>query len=160
MTVDLVSVFVTAGVTIIGWFVANQFGMAQNRINKRRELKVQYLVEAYRNLEAVSNRLSLSNEEQKVVERAVADLQLFGTKAEVEAAQEFIATQAKEGIASIANLLQLMRKNLREELNLEAVPHNLLFLRYIPNSDKSFNLLGRHPISENAAVQSVQVHQK
>ena len=41
---------------VIGWFAAHQFNSYRDRVTKRRELRIQYLLEAYRRLEAAANR--------------------------------------------------------------------------------------------------------
>lgn len=43
-------------VVMIGWFVAHQFSVSRDRQNKRRDLRVQFLLEAYRRLEAAADR--------------------------------------------------------------------------------------------------------
>ena len=69
-------------VAIVGWFTINYFAQRRDRLSKRREMRAQYLVDAYRTLESVSNRKNTFQEAAKF-ESAVADIQLFGTKKQV-----------------------------------------------------------------------------
>ncbi|MGH9799389.1 MAG: hypothetical protein ACRD82_03415 [Blastocatellia bacterium] len=54
-------ILVTAGVTILGWLVAHQFNAWRDRENKRRDQRIQYLVEAFR-------RLGIANHHPRLIE--------------------------------------------------------------------------------------------
>lgn len=83
-------------------------------------MKIQFLLEAYRRLEAGANRKESSREEQDNFESALADIQLLGTKAQIEELVSYIGRfNSPEGNASINPLLELLRTHLREELGLE-----------------------------------------
>ena len=78
----------TAGVAVFGWIVAHHFATARDRTNKQRELRVQYLIEAFRCLAGTSNR-QLSPEIVNSVETAVTDVQLFGTTTQIGLVQDW-----------------------------------------------------------------------
>jgi hypothetical protein len=63
------------------------------------------------------------------MERTIADIQLFGSASQVEMAQSFAMEFSKSGTASLDSLLSELRQSLRAELNLEAIPPKLLYLR-------------------------------
>jgi hypothetical protein len=69
----LVPLLITTAVGIVGWYVAHGLAMRRDRAAKRRELRVQFLVDAYRRLESVSNR-PFRAETGKVLESAIADI--------------------------------------------------------------------------------------
>ena len=50
----------TVIVVFIGWFVVHLLNAYRDRSNKRREIRVQYLIEAYQNLESAAQRPSLA----------------------------------------------------------------------------------------------------
>jgi len=108
-------------VGIVGWYVAHGLAMRRDRAAKRRELRVQFLVDAYRRLESVSNR-PFRAETGKVLESAIADIQLFGTPNQVRLAQEFAAGYARNHTHPIKQLLTDLRNDLRRELGLPATP--------------------------------------
>lgn len=119
---------VTAAVVIVGWYVAHYLTGKRDQTNKRRDLRVQYLIEAYRRLESAGNR-PLTQEVAPEFEKAVADVQLFGTRKQVELARTFALGFAKNGTHSLDPLLNELRQELRKELNLESVPANITYLR-------------------------------
>ena len=118
----------TITVVIASWFVVHYLAGKRDQANKRRDLRVQYLIEAYRRLEFAGNR-PLTEEVAPEFEKAVADIQLFGTPKQVELAQAFALGFAKNGTHPLDPLLNELRQELRKELNLEAVQPTIKYLR-------------------------------
>ena len=136
MTIDLlIPLLVTATVAIVGWYAAHRLAAGRDRINKRRELQVQYLIEAYRRLEFVSNR-RITRGTAPDFEKAIADIQLFRTPRQVALAREFANNFAQKGTHTLDPLLNDLRNSLREELNLEPVPSGITFLRMTFDDDE------------------------
>ena len=119
---------ITAAVVIVGWYVAHYLTAKRDQTNKRRDLRVEYLIEAYRRLEFAGNR-PLTNDVATEFEKAVADIQLFGTPRKVELAQAFALGFAEKGTHSLDPLLNELRQELRKELNLESVEPSIKYLR-------------------------------
>lgn len=124
----IVPLAVTALIGVTGWFVIHLLSSARDRENKKRDLRAQYLIEAYRRLEGASNR-QLSSEATSALESAVADVQLFGTREQVGLAREFALGFASQGSASLDLLLGSLRRDLRSELKLAQVDEPITFLR-------------------------------
>jgi hypothetical protein len=57
----LLPLIVTAALAIGGWYVVHRLSVNRDQQNKRRDLRIQYLIEAYRRLENSANRQDLSN---------------------------------------------------------------------------------------------------
>jgi hypothetical protein len=102
--------------------------MRRDRINKRRDLRVQYLIDAYRKLEYASNR-PISPETAPDFEKAVADIQLFGSPRQVKLAQEFAVGMAESGAYSLDEIMVDLRQDLRKELLLPEVPAKIKYWR-------------------------------
>jgi hypothetical protein len=117
---------VVSGVAIAaaGWIVSQY----QARRAIRRNMRIDYLLGAYRRLEQASNRPMTASEEREV-EAAVADIQLLGSPSQVELADAFVTVFAANGSADTGPLLQDLRASLRHELLLEEVPPKHLWLR-------------------------------
>jgi hypothetical protein len=120
-------IYIGSLVIIIGWFVAYFFGKRQNVINKQREVRIHYLINAWQLIERVANRKD--NELNKNLEIAVAEIQLFGSKKQIELVQKFAEEFANNSSGNVLGLLIDLRKDLRKELNLEEVPDEFKFLR-------------------------------
>ena len=128
----MLTLLVPTVVAIVSWFVGSWLSVRRDRANKRRDLRVQYLVEAYRRLEAAGHR-SLVPPCSSDMESAIADIQLFGSSVQVAAAQKFTLEMAQQGRASADELLDSLRNELRMEPELEHVRGKLAFLRIVFN---------------------------
>ena len=110
----------SAAVIIVGWLVAHRLTVKRDTLAKRRDLRVQYLLDAYRLLENTANRPANSFPEAKrAFESAVADIQLLGTRAQIDALLTYLNQFVKDGGANIDPVLKLLRDDLRKELNLD-----------------------------------------
>jgi hypothetical protein len=125
----LFPLLVTTVIAVAGWWVAHSTATKRDQANKRRDLRIQYLIDAYRRLESVSNRDENSPEWAQGLESAIADIQLFGSAGQVALAKKFATDMAGKSQASADDLLNDLRRDLREELNLESVPSDVKFLR-------------------------------
>lgn len=116
----IIAVLAGAVIAVAGWFVSQY----QARRAVRRNMRIDYLLAAYRRLERASNRPMTATEEREV-EMAVADIQLLGSATQVGLAEEFVQSFAAIGEADTEPLLQDLRASLRKELLLESVePHH------------------------------------
>ena len=121
----LVPLLTAAVVAVLGFL----FSLRISRLSKRRDLRVQYLIEAYRRLETVSNRHELGEQDVQALESAIADIQLFGSAAQVELAARFAKSFADSKTATLDELLSDLRSDLRQELALGLVCGGPMILR-------------------------------
>jgi hypothetical protein len=132
----LLPLLVTTITAVGGWLVVHRTAAKRDQMNKRRDLRIQYLIDAYRKLERISNRDEASPEWAGNIESAIADIQLFGSVRQVAMAKQFASDMAAERQASADELLADLRKDLRRELMLEDVSSDLKFLRIrVPDQD-------------------------
>jgi len=129
----LIPLLITSIVVIIGWFTVNWLSSNRDRANKRRDLRVQYLIEAWRRLENATGRSDDSRSAD--LETAIADIQLFGSPRQIELAQKFANELASRRESNLDELLADLRQNLREELKLETASQNIKHLRITSNSE-------------------------
>lgn len=115
-------------ITVIGCIVVYIFAIRQNIQIKKKEVTIEYLIQAWGKLEKASNRKD--NRYNTEIETAIADIQLFGTKRQIELAQQFAEEIARNKESSTLELLVLLREDLRKELKLERVPRKFKFLRF------------------------------
>lgn len=115
-------------ITVIGWIVVYILAIRQNTQIKKKEVTIEYLIQAWGKLEKASNRKD--NRYNTEIETAIADIQLFGTKQQIELAQQLAEDIARNKESSALKLLILLRENLRKELKLEKAPRKFKFLRF------------------------------
>jgi hypothetical protein len=120
---------IAALVAVVGWFAAHQFNVYRNRQNKRRDMIVQYLLEAYRRLEAAANR-DKTEEQALAFESAVADIQLLGSSEQISATVKYLRSHASPDGAVIDEVLCLLRNDLRKELGLTPPKGNPIIFRF------------------------------
>ncbi len=130
MDVEILKFIVPALVAVIGWFVAHQFNAYRDRLNKRTELRIQFLLDAYRRLEASANRDNQSEEQKKAFESAIADIQLLGTPEQVNATVKYLRQHAAHGSAQIDSVLKLLHKDLRKEIGLKGKVEDAIIFRF------------------------------
>jgi hypothetical protein len=76
-----------------------------------------------------NNPVDKNDERAAILEIAVSDIQLFGSKSQVAMAQEFARQFAAKQPAILDGLLADLRADLRKELDLEPVSKDVLHLR-------------------------------
>jgi hypothetical protein len=128
---EILKLAIPALIAVLGWFAGHQFNVYRDRINKRRDLRIQYLLEAYRRLESVANRRNKTEAQALAFESAVADIQLLGTPEQIEATVKYLCQHASEGGAQIDEVLALLRHDLREELKLSSEVPKAVVFRFI-----------------------------
>lgn len=125
----LIPLVITTIVAISGWLAAHRLSAARERTAKRRETRVSYLIEAYRRFESVCQRTPLGPDEAKLLESAIADIQLFGTPSQISLARKFVQEYSSKKKADVDQLLADLRRDLRSELGLELIIDDTFFIR-------------------------------
>jgi len=132
----LAPMLVTTIVAIVGWLALHRLSAARDRANKRRELRVHYLIDAYRKLENAGNREASIRDYADAFESAVADIQLFGSPEQVKLARKFALDFAAQGAATLDPLLNSLRADLRQELQLPPLEESITYLRITDKKNK------------------------
>jgi hypothetical protein len=132
-------------VVIAGWLVSHYSSISKDQKAKQRDMRIQFLLEAYRRLEAAANRPESGKQEQDNFESALADIQLLGTKIQIEGLMDYLDEwNESERNASINPLLELLREHLRTELKLETdIPSIKIFRFENRNPNKALQRTSR-----------------
>jgi hypothetical protein len=125
----LVTLLIPTAVAVASWFIGSWLSVRRDRANKRRDLRVQYLIEAYRRLATATEREETGAAYFADLDSALVDVQLFGSADQIAAAQKFAKQLADHRAAQLSELLASLRDDLREELKLESVEGPLVVLR-------------------------------
>lgn len=126
---QIVTVLTSVVLALFGWLVGYISTIRRDRLSKRRDLRTQYLLDAYRRLEGASNRREPGTVDEKALESAVADIQLLGSSEQVQLARQFALEFAGKGQASVDPLLEALRLELRKELDLSPLDKGITLLR-------------------------------
>lgn len=130
---QLASMVITILLASLGWLIGYWTTVRRDRLAKKRDLRIQYLIDAYRRLESAANR---ENAIVEGLETAVADIQLFGSAGQITLVLEFSVKFAAEGGAGLEDLLESLREDLRRELDLGASPARIVHLRIMPGKGR------------------------
>jgi hypothetical protein len=141
---DTIKFALTIGAGIFGWFIVHLFTMTRDRVNKIRDLRTKYLIEAFQKLERNSNRSTVDKIE---FESVLSDIQLFGSAQEAELARKFTNEFSRSNDASLNDLLHLLRANLRKELRLPTRDSRMAYFRFISDKENEVH----KPLGENKA---------
>lgn len=124
---------ITSIITMLGWFFLHSLTKQRDKHNKQKDLRINYLIEAWRKLEHAANRKNVDTLEY--LEKPIADIQLFGTKKQIEMVQALAKEIVETENANLTELLTELRQDLRKELNLEKVLPEIKIFR-APNGNK------------------------
>lgn len=117
-------------VALCGWIIVHRLNGARDLVNKHRDLRLQYLIDAYRKLENGAGRdLTTCSAYAQGVEEAIADIQLFGTQSQIDVLTRFFAEKKERGESSLNNIINHLRDDLRRELDLPKLQGNVTWLR-------------------------------
>lgn len=123
----------TLAVAIAGGWLGHSLAATRDLTNERRKLRVTYLLEAYRRLESASNRDDIKNVTGNF-ESAIADIQLLGSREQVELARSFAKEMSDHGTSTLDTPMQDLRQSLRAELDLEPVQATIIYMRLTSGS--------------------------
>ena len=120
VSLEVAKIFVAVGLAAIGWAVVHIFNSQRDLKNRLLELRLQRLYEAFINLYNFIEE-HVTPESVNSFQRALADIQLYGTKQQVEYAQRLQRqlVQCSDGDLDIGDLLTVLRDSIRSDLNLE-----------------------------------------
>ena len=126
--ISYITLLISSLIVITGWFIAHRFASRRDHENKKRELRLEYLINAYRSLGMAAAR-SPNSEYFKSLESGFHDVQLFGNQEQLRFLEEIFESHAKSGGADLEPLLNSLRKELRELLGLSEAEMSLRFFR-------------------------------
>ena len=126
---DYLKIIVTVVLAMFGWVTAHWFTSKRERAAKRREIRVEYLIDAYRFLATEVSHRSLNEERQRKLESIIADIQLFGSAKQVDDAKTLADEIVEKQNFGLDALINDLRDDLREQLGLEPIQGNVKWLR-------------------------------
>lgn len=128
VSISLLQVFVSAAVALIVVALGHAFALDRDRKNRRQEQRINYLISVYRAFGKANHHPQLY-EVAEELEQAVGDVQLFGTKRQVELARKFATDLGTAQAAEMDELLMELRDSLRAELGAEPLSGRLVCIR-------------------------------
>lgn len=135
VTMETYNLIVPVIVAILGWYIAHRLSAHRDRLKKRQDERIRYLIEAFRLLSMAVNHPRLCEVNQPLRE-ALSIVQLLGTKKQNSLVAEFIAAIGGDGDANIDELLQDLRNDLRSELDLTPIEDSFSWVWVRPSAEE------------------------
>lgn len=135
----------TVLVALFGWYFVDKLAAKRDVKNERLKLRMEYLIESYRTISEATNRCALSETQRSKLEAAVSDIMVLGSTEQINAlvnqlnviADQRDAIEDGNVVAENAAketdwglVLQLLRDELREKLDMPPAEGGLKFLRF------------------------------
>ncbi|HMN25510.1 MAG TPA: hypothetical protein PKE38_13485 [Ignavibacteriaceae bacterium] len=127
---EILKIVVTAITVVLGWIVGHYFTSTRDRRNKKRDLTIQHLINAYTVLTNEITHRPKSINSDRALEKVISDIQLFGSIEQVEIAKSLAAEIAQKGNSGIDDLINSLRNDLRRQLKLPPIEGNITWLRF------------------------------
>ena len=134
----IITMVVTVGCVFIGGYINS----CNDKNNKLREVKINYLLDAYSKLANASQRPAFDSSHNADVESAFSEIQLLGTKEQILIIDTILMNSQNHIVNGryslpIDQIINPLRISLRKELNLESVDGNINWIRLmgVPKQD-------------------------
>lgn len=136
MDLDYAKILVTVVLAVLGWLTAHYFTERRTLSAKRRDVSLEHLINAYRILANDISHRTLELDGNRKLEDLLSDIQLFGSKEQVDLARALASEVAAGKSFELDPLINSLRDDLRKQLRLEPVNGNVKWLRFEPDRDK------------------------
>jgi hypothetical protein len=121
---------VTVLVALGGWFAVHRLSAWRDRVNFNRGIRTEFLIKAFQKLANAAHRPpSPESQYFRDMEAAITDIQLFGSTSQIKMIDAFTHEFATKGSASMDELLNSLRSDLRKDLGYEPLAANVRWFR-------------------------------
>ena len=117
---DLLTIAVTILLAVGGWAVAHFLSQRREIKQKKREVQVQYLKDAYIKLAEAVDKGSLEDN-IKDIQESFNVIQIFGDESQIELIGKFIEEATAGRSPSIDELLKELRNEIRQQIGLKPI---------------------------------------
>ncbi|MEA3323967.1 MAG: hypothetical protein U9Q37_02355 [Euryarchaeota archaeon] len=117
---DLLTIIVTILLVVGGWAAVHFLSLRREIEQKKREIRVQYLKDAYIKLAEAVDRGSIVDN-IKDIQESFNVIQIFGDESQIELIGNFIEEATAGGSPSIDELLKELRNEIRQHIGLEPI---------------------------------------
>ncbi len=127
-------------VALVGYAIVHMLSTWRDRENKKREIRVKFLINSYERLTRVVRETPWKFDD---FQQVLADIQLMGTPSQIVEAEKLslqvpkaMKSSGPEAELDLGPLLHEFRNDLRAELSMEPIDKEFIWLKGAPPSDK------------------------
>ena len=131
MDFEYLKIMLSVIIAVIGWIIAHYFTSKRDVSNKKREIRLNYLIEVYLILtNDLTERGNIDSKKAEIIEKIISQVQLLGSKKQVELVKTLADSIGKGEIIEYDTLINSLRDDLRKELELEKIEGNVHWARF------------------------------
>lgn len=130
MNIDYLKILITIVLAVIGWIIGYYFTTRKDINQKRRDISIEHLINAYRILTNEITQRKATKESNIKLENILSDIQLFGSYEQVQLAKDLADAIASKGDFELDPLINSLRNDLRKMIGLKKIRGNVKWLRY------------------------------
>ena len=131
MDFEYLKIVLSVIIAVIGWIIAHYFTSKRDVSNKKREIRLNYLIEVYLILtNDLTERGNIDSKKAEIIEKIISQVQLLGSKKQVELVKTLADSIGKGEIIEYDTLINSLRDDLRKELELEKIEGNVHWARF------------------------------
>jgi len=147
---QLVVLISTVSIAVIGWIVGHILSSRREILQKRREIRIQYLRQAYLNLSQVADTGGNFTKNISLIQASLNDIQLFGDPEHIDLIEKLISDLETKNTVPMDNLLMQLRDEIRNHLRLSKIEGGRWSVRLYPkDNDGAPGATGSLPASED-----------
>ncbi|MCT7578371.1 hypothetical protein [Aliarcobacter butzleri] len=131
MDFEYLKIVLSVIIAVIGWIIGHYFTSKRDVSNKKREIRLNYLIEVYLILtNDLTERGNIDSKKAEIIEKIISQVQLLGSKKQVELVKTLADSIGKGEIIEYDTLINSLRDDLRKELELEKIEGNVHWARF------------------------------
>jgi hypothetical protein len=130
---DIIALIASVTIAVTGWVVAHGLSSRRELEQKKRELRVKYLREAYLNIANLCDRGEYPRDIANLQD-ALNDIQLFGEETQINLVGKVVTQLANNETANFNELLKQLRNEIRGHIGLNSLQSTRWYIRI--TSDK------------------------
>lgn len=130
MNIDYFKILATIVLAVIGWIVGYYFTTRKDINQKRRDISIEHLINAYRILTNEISHREGNKERDIKLENILSDIQLFGSEEQVQLAKNLADAVASGKEFQLDPLINSLRNDLRKIIGLKKIKGNVKWLRF------------------------------
>lgn len=120
-TIAIITICITVVLGVGGWIVSHLLSNRREILQKRREIRIKYLREAYLKLADCADNGKSFRENIMQIQQSFNDIQLFGNENMDNLITESINNLNTQGTLPLDDILRDLRNEIREHLKLNKI---------------------------------------
>jgi len=128
-TAQIITVLSSVTIAALGWIIGHILTSRREILQKRREIRIKHLREAYLNLAHISDSGGDIVKHITLLQSSLNDIQLFGGRSQMKLLEQFIDELNESDSAQLNDLIRELRNEIRAHLKLSKIDESRWYVR-------------------------------